>query len=315
METETPEASRARLESEIEALKSRQAEHDALLAERNEARDQRRRDSMTGLAGVTEIGSLMPEILAVFERTAKKAEAFRDSIRPMFADLRPKPCQHHPLVMREPAWDETVARSRYAGTFTPAFAPCCECRDDKTTASRRDFWKRRGVEARNIDSTLDNYFPLGDAKKTAALEKVCAWQARGSGFLLLYGSPGTGKGHLATGCLKAHGSGLFVKQADMLRDLRDSYVTNSTTDCVSAWQEAGLLVVDEFGLSGGGKDEEPMLYQVLAHRYDLRRPTVITANLNLDELKARLGDRLVDRIREDCTHIPMNWESYRSAKV
>lgn len=313
MEPDSTETSRARLETEVEAFKTRQAEADALLAERANSRDSRRRDSLIGLDNVVEIGSLMPEIVGVFERTAKRAAEFRDSLRPMFSDLRPKPCRHHPLIMREPAWDETIARSRDSGTFTPAFAPCCECRDEKTSEARRAFWRRRGVEERNIDASLDNFFPLGDAKKTAVLEKVCAWQAKGTGFLLLYGSPGTGKGHLATGCLKAHGAGLFVKQADMLRDLRDSYATNSTTACVAAWQDAGLLVVDEFGLSGGGKDEEPMLYQVLAHRYDHRRPTVITANLNLDELKARLGERLVDRIREDCTHAPMTWESYRRA--
>lgn len=312
---ETLETSRARLETEVEAFKTRQGEADALLSERTTARDSRRRDSLIGLENVVEIGSLMPEILGIFERTAKKAAEFRDSLRPIFADLRPKPCRHHPLVMREPAWDETIARSRDSGTFTPAFAPCDECRDEKTTESRRAFWRRRGVEERNIDASLDNFFPFGDARKVSALERVCAWQAKGSGFLLLYGSPGTGKGHLATGCLKAHGSGIFVKQADMLRDLRDSYATHSTTACVSAWQDAGLLVVDEFGLSGGGKDEEPMLYQVLASRYDHRRPTVITANLNLEELKARLGERLVDRIREDCTHAPMTWDSYRISKL
>jgi len=58
-----------------------------------------------------------------------------------------------------------------------------------------------------------------------------------------------------------------------------------------------------------------LLYQVLADRYDQRRPTILTSNLERSTLRAALGFRLLDRIREDCTEIVCAWDSWRKGRV
>jgi DNA replication protein DnaC len=213
-------------------------------------------------------------------------------------------------VLRPKVLEETRQRSHHAGEYRTAYAPCGECGGEAARARQRAFWRQRGVPERVLDATLANF-----VAETGRQEHVCAkvqeWIKRDGTFLVLRGTPGTGKGHLASGCLKAHGHGLWITQADMLADLRASYTLHTTPHVIDRWRTAELLVLDEFGLSPGGNDEETLLYQVLADRYDKRRPTIITTNLDSDQFKAAIGFRLLDRIGEDCTVLVCTWESYR----
>lgn len=264
--------------------------------------------------GVASVAEAMPELVAAMERQRAKWAAFCDSMRPQF-DSAPetKACPQHPSVRLVKLFEETCQQSRQAGEFVAAYAPCGECGGEAARAKQRAFWRRRGVPERVVDATLSN-FTVDTEDKVLARGKVQEWIKRSGVFLLLRGTTGTGKGHLASGCLKAQGNGLFITHADMLSDLRASYTLHTTKDLLATWQECELLVLDEFGLSPGGKDEEPMLYQVLTKRYEERRPTIITTNLGKDEFAAAIGYRLLDRIGEDCTVVVCAWESHRRAK-
>jgi DNA replication protein DnaC len=118
------------------------------------------------------------------------------------------------------------------------------------------------------------------------------------GFLILLGGVGLGKSHLAVGVLRASGAGLWVKQADLLRRLRATYRDDKADDPIEPCKTASLLILDEMGVSAGGKDEGPMLYDILDHRYCAIVPTVITSNLDWETLAETLGERLADRLRE-----------------
>lgn len=51
---------------------------------------------------------------------------------------------------------------------------------------------------------------------------------------------------------------------------------------------------------------------MLNERYEKRRPTLMLSNLGLDDVRAFLGDRIFDRLREDGGEsIVFDWESYR----
>ncbi len=257
-----------------------------------------------------EVAAIMPEVLAVMERAHEQWAAFCDSVRPQFVELKPRACKTHPLIERQPAFEETCQETRLRGEFTARFSPCPECATGEARAAQRRFWARRGVPERVVDATLSNFIADTEAK-TEALRRVCEWNKRDGVFLLLHGTTGTGKGHLAVGCMKIHGAGTFITHADMLTDLRASYTLHTTKTLIEQWQAAEVFVLDEFGLSPGGKDEDPMLYQVLADRYDKRRPTIITSNLDLPKLRETLGYRLLDRISEDCVSVRMSWSSHR----
>lgn len=300
MSTErTIDQQRADLEAEVERIRARR---EAVTA------------SPTVPEGVSNVASAMPEIVAKMERARAHWLAFCDSVRPQFDALpETKSCQHHPAVARPKLFEDTCQQTRVNGSFTPAWAPCPECTSEAARSKVRAFWSRRGVPGRILEATLSN-FDTDTEERVDALGKVIGWTKANGAFLLLVGTPGTGKGHLAVGCLKAQGNGLFITHGDMLSDLRASYTLHTTKDLTATWQEAEMLVLDEFGLSPGGKDEEPMLYQVLAKRYEERRPTVITSNLALDDFRTAIGYRLLDRISEQCQTVICRWPSRRTGK-
>jgi DNA replication protein DnaC len=256
----------------------------------------------------------MPEMIASMERQRAKWAEYCATVRPQFDELpAEKACPHHPSEMRQKLFEETCQKSRQAGEFKPAWAPCAECQGAEAAAKRRAFWSKRGVPARVIEATFANFTADTEARADAR-GAVQAWIKRNGVFLLLRGTPGTGKGHLASGCLKAHGNGVFITHADMMTDLRASYTLHTTKGLIADWQEADCLVIDDFGLAATGADEAPMLYQVLATRYEERRPTVITTNLDREAFRAAIGERILDRMGEDCATVDLLWESWRTKK-
>ena len=268
----------------------------------------------SGPSRVLNIAEVMPEMIAAMERQKNKWAAFCASLRPQFEALpESKACKEHPLILRPKLFEETCQKSRLAGEFKPAWAPCRECQRAEARARQRAFWAKRGVPGRVLEATLANFRTDTEAR-VRALARVTAWIRRHGVFLLLTGTAGTGKGHLAAGCLKAQGNGLFITHADMLADLRASYTLETTPALIASWREAELLVIDEFGLSSGGRDEEPMLYQVLSARYEHRRPTIITSNLEVPALREAVGFRLLDRMREDCVMVVCRWASWRTGR-
>lgn len=73
----------------------------------------------------------------------------------------------------------------------------------------------------------------------------------------------------------------------------------------SKCQDAGVLVLDDIG--AGAREETAKAWlgwldDVLDFRHGRRRKTVITTNLPLVKLRAWLGPRLVDRLREGAEH-------------
>lgn len=58
------------------------------------------------------------------------------------------------------------------------------------------------------------------------------------------------------------------------------------------------LVLDEIGLSSGGRDELPLLHDILDHRHGNFLPTILTGNIELDTLRDVIGERMSDRLKE-----------------
>lgn len=125
-------------------------------------------------------------------------------------------------------------------------------------------------------------------------------------FLILSGSFGNGKSHLAAGLLRltiqAHGTARWWTQGNFLTALRARYDDHYAPDAVRLAKQTGLLVLDDVGISVGGKDEIPKLHEVLDERYGNRKPTVLTTNIGNDEFATVLGPRMADRLREVVMH-------------
>ncbi|MBM3121729.1 MAG: ATP-binding protein, partial [Chloroflexi bacterium] len=77
-------------------------------------------------------------------------------------------------------------------------------------------------------------------------------------------------------------------------------------------RQARLLVLDDLGTQASTPWAVEKLYQLLNHRYNATLPTVITTNLSLDDLDARLRSRIIDT--RLCTVYGITVPSYLAAQ-
>ena len=61
-------------------------------------------------------------------------------------------------------------------------------------------------------------------------------------------------------------------------------------------QQVRFLVLDEIGCHSLANDERLLLDELIKHRYEQNKPTILISNLALDQLKEFLGDAPSDRI-------------------
>ena len=121
-----------------------------------------------------------------------------------------------------------------------------------------------------------------------------------NGWLLLQGGYGCGKTHLAAAVANyAVGMGvptLFLTVPDLLDTLRFAY-NDADTTFEARFEEirnARLLILDDFGTQNATGWAQEKLFQIINYRYINKLPTVVTTNLLLDEIEARIRSRLSD---------------------
>ncbi len=140
---------------------------------------------------------------------------------------------------------------------------------------------------------------LKDLKR--AFETAREYAEHPRGWLLLTGSYGCGKTHLAAaiGNYQA-GMGfppLMVSVPDLLDHLRSTFNPNSTVSLDRRFEEirtARLLILDDLGTHSATPWAREKLYQLFNYRYNAELPTVITTSSTADELDPRLYSRMQD---------------------
>lgn len=265
------------------------------------------------------VAAAIPPLMAKLDEMAARSRLFAHSMQPKFeAEPAFIPCEEHPDVPRLRDWEATLQQSHQHEEFRMAYAGCPLCAKQKDAEEERRYWAKRGVPSRLSEATLDNFIVEGKhpsllEARNDTQEWLCRVKSNG-GFLILLGNPGLGKGHLAVASMKCVGRGLYITHPDLLTELRASYTTHTTEQLIEKYRHTPFLVLDELGVSGGGKDEQPLLYQILSARHDSKLATVITSNEELPTLKDILGHRIMDRIREDYMLCYFKGESHRSKK-
>jgi len=120
------------------------------------------------------------------------------------------------------------------------------------------------------------------------------------GWLMLQGGYGCGKTHLAAAIanfvVEMGMPTLFLTVPDLLDTLRFSYDSEDTTfeTRFDEIRNASLLVLDDFGTQNATAWAQEKLFQIINYRYINKLPLVVTTNLALDEIEARIRSRLAD---------------------
>lgn len=242
--------------------------------------------------------------LAILERMRQ------DSIRIQeeFADWmtvqqipRTTHCRLHD-VHREVDPEESIRNGlRAGGKFAAVYKPCPKCAANEIMRKRSEYLRKQGVEDLNIlHATFEN-FVCHTANDRSNLEKAMAFANNKRGFIHLSGPVGTGKSHLAVAMMRAMDvkSARFITHSRMLRVLRDEYGKREREDIIEKVSSIKLLVLDDLGISAGGRDDLPMLHEVLDTRHGRRHPTILTSNLNDEELLQTVGKRVFDRMDQN----------------
>ena len=150
----------------------------------------------------------------------------------------------------------------------------------------------------------------------------------GSNIVML-GTTGTGKTMLAACTLmdviRAGYTGRYHTVQTLIREIRSSWDKESkSSERETLAQLAGydLLVVDEVGVQYGTDAEKVALFELINARYEAMKPTIVISNLTLKTqdgahgvtIHDALGDRVVDRLRQNSAVIPFAWSSWRGKK-
>jgi len=145
--------------------------------------------------------------------------------------------------------------------------------------------------------------PVSDTRTLEdAYQAAWAFAQEPKGWLVLMGTYGCGKTHLAAAIANYRASQgfpvMFVVVPDMLDHLRATFNPNSMVSYDRRFEEiraAPLLVLDDLGTQAMKPWVREKLYQLFNHRYNARLPTVITTADSLDEIDPRLRSRMGDR--------------------
>lgn len=134
-----------------------------------------------------------------------------------------------------------------------------------------------------------------------ALSMAARFAENPEGWLLLEGTYGCGKTHLAAAVgnerLRRGDLVLFITTPDLLDHLRSTFGPSSETgydEMFDRIRGAQLLILDDLGAENSSAWAQEKLFQLLNHRYNHQLPTVITTNADLDTLDPRIRSRLLD---------------------
>lgn len=242
---------------------------------------------------------------------------------------------------------DALGRPADGASFSPSASGMIECPTCRTERQARrveqaqhtqhaELIRASGIPPRFLNKTLANLAAPSDRPNAperqrfdAALRAIHAYArglksdagSTGAGrWLILSGRPGTGKTHIACGlarlCIEsAQLRCLYVQTHEMLATIKSTYHRDAVIterEALQQYVQPDLLLLDEVGTTRLSAIDGDLLFRVLNARYEQIKPVVLITNLTLAELPATLGERVIDRAREDGgMAIQCDWPSRR----
>ncbi len=147
------------------------------------------------------------------------------------------------------------------------------------------------------------------AKTKACCKQFCAGKRPQRG-VLLQGNVGSGKTHLAAAAVnylleRERRNLLFTGATDFFEELKSSFDADEESKS-KAWRlqqkvkKVPFLVIDDLGSHNFSDWARSVLFTILNYRLNEMQTTIITTNLNSEQLRENLGNRLMSRLVAQC---------------
>lgn len=203
----------------------------------------------------------------------------------------------------------------------------CECRRKEAHSG---LLEKARLPSRYAACHFHNYKPANQSQERAyydASRLTMEYPALERGLLLM-GTVGVGKTHLAVSILKSlteRGfSCLFYEFGSLLKEIQDSYNADTRTSelgVLTPVLRTEILVLDELGNSKPTDWVRDTMAHIINTRYNDKKLTIFTTNY-LDErisngketLEDRIGVRVRSRIYEMCKTVVLSGDDYRKLK-
>ena len=164
-------------------------------------------------------------------------------------------------------------------------------------------WKRQpGVDRKTIEQ-------LGEL----------GFLERGSNLVLIgptgVGKTGIGSALLLQALYRGY-RGRFVKAQDLFDEVYTTLADRSTRKLLDHLARLDLLLIDEMSYLNLRPEQSNIFFKLMDERYQTRKATIITTNLDYEEWYAFLGHKdmvsaLLDRLRHRCQTIKIDGPSLR----
>lgn len=138
--------------------------------------------------------------------------------------------------------------------------------------------------------------------------------------IILGGSPGTGKSHIAIGlgikaCMQGY-SVMFTQVSKLLTQIRECHSSRTLRALESRFEKYDLVICDELGYISFDRQGAEMLFNHLSLRSGIKS-TIITSNQSFEKWQDIFGKdtiltaALLDRLTHKAHLVNMNGKSYR----
>ena len=191
---------------------------------------------------------------------------------------------------------------------------------------------KRRIERHRDESHLDptktlasfdfTIVPMLSKAHVSALTAGDSWLEKGA-TILIFGPPGVGKSHLASGIghalIDAGYRVLLMRTSEMVQRLQAARQSLQLPSALAKLDRFDLLILDDISYIRKDQAETSVLFELIAERYE-RRSLLITANQPFSGWDNVFPDpgmtvAAIDRLVHHSTIFELNVESYRRKKA
>lgn len=162
--------------------------------------------------------------------------------------------------------------------------------------------------------TFETFEADGYEKQLKTAEAFADGNAKEGVGLIISGSVGTGKTHLAAGIvnrlIERGIPTMFVTAIELFELLRDF----EQVERLKRVKKVAVLVIDDLGKEKITDWNREKLFEIINSRYEDYLPVVITTNCTSQELLGNVGDAVYSRLCEMCAWLTMSGKDYRRQK-